>query len=303
MDDLPPPTKLNETSQSTENKSGDEPLIKQEFRVNNPFSSFFKWIKRKINSEGITIKPLTAMGIAAIIAGGSGTAAFGAGFSSGFSTAASKFFPDSSPVFHRAISVEGTIQKSSSTKYYLKSGNNSLWTLKPVNPAINLADYIDKGVEVRGNLTKEKLVIEVSEIIPLETHSAETTLAPPRPPQAEEAGPAVDVALPELFSGLQWEKTQKKVLIFTSGRRKIEQEGVYLESAQIASFPQEFINYYIQELQDSKFKETLNSIDPEGITITYAQNDLFLTFGIKNTYSGSGVKKQLVGYRAFIEHN
>lgn len=300
MEDLPPPTKI-----SAQDKPGDEPLIKQEFRINNPFSSFFNWIKRKINSEGITIKPLTAIGIAAVIAGGSGGAGFGAGFSSGFNMAAAKFFPDSSPILHRAISLEGTIQKSSQAKYYLKSGDNSLWTLKPLNPAINLADYTEKVVKVAGNLTKEKLVIEVSEIIPLENRSSETTLAPPTliQVQAAEEKPSVEAALPELFSGLEWEKTQKKVLIFTSGKRKIEQEGIYLESAPIVSFPQEFINYYIQKLQEGKFKETLNSIDPDGITITYTRDDLFLTFGTKNIYSGQGEKKKLTGYRAFIEHN
>ena len=85
------------------------------------------------------------------------------------------------------------------------------------------------------------------------------------------------------------------MLIFTSGKRKIEQEGVYLESSQITNFPQDFINYYLTQLKDKGFKETLNSINPDGITITYATGDLFLTFGTKNVYKGSGDKKQLTG--------
>lgn len=93
------------------------------------------------------------------------------------------------------------------------------------------------------------------------------------------------------------------MLIFTSGKRKIEQEGVYLESSQLSAFPQDFINYYIQQFKDKGFKQTLNSINPEGITITYAKDDLFLTFGTKNIYKGSEDQKQLAGYKAFIEHN
>lgn len=316
MDDLPPPIKVSVSSPSTENqqpvssgnKSEDEPLIKHEFRINNPFSKFFSWVKEFLKKQSsVTIK-IPLIGIMLTLSGfGVG---LGSGYNWGIASTLSKFFPDSSPVLHRAILLEGTIQRSSSTKYYLKSGDNSLWTLKSVNPAINLADYTEKAVKVAGNLTTEKLVIEVSEIIPLETRSSETTLAPPTLIQAKEVGPSVDVALPELFSGFEWEKTQKKVLIFTSGKRKIEQEGIYLESAQVASFPQEFINYYIQKLHDSGFKETLNSIDPDGITITYAKDDLFLTFGTKNIYSGSapiksgsGERKKLTGYSAFIEHN
>ena len=65
-----------------------------------------------------------------------------------------------------------------------------------------------------------------------------------------------------------------------------------MESAQVTELPQEFINYYTQELTNAGFKETLNSSDPNGTTITYAKDDLFLTYGIKNIYSGSGDNKQ-----------
>lgn len=109
--------------------------------------------------------------------------------------------------------------------------------------------------------------------------------------------------LPTHYSELNWQTTQTKTLIFTSGKRKIEEEGVYLESAQITDFPQDFINYYISELKAKNFKQTLNSIDPDRITVTYAKDDLFLTFGVKNIYKGSGEKKQLAGYKAYIEHN
>lgn len=109
--------------------------------------------------------------------------------------------------------------------------------------------------------------------------------------------------LPKLYSSLTWEVTQSKTLLFTSGKRRIEQEGVYLESSQVTEFPQDFVDYYTNQLTNLGFKQTLNSQEPTGTTITFAKDDLFLTFGVKNIYSGSGENKKLVGYKAFIEHN
>jgi len=171
---------------------------------------------------------------------------------------------------------------------------------------VDLASYLDKQVTVKGNLTKEANVVEVSEIIsqdifPQTSPTSLNTLTIPN--SSNPSTPSNPSGLPALYSGLEWVTTQKRVLIFTSGKRKIEQEGVYLESAQVSAFPQDFINYYLGEFKDRGFKETLNSINPEGITITYAKDDLFLTFGTKNIYSGKGDKKQIVGYKAFIEHN
>lgn len=80
-------------------------------------------------------------------------------------------------------------------------------------------------------------------------------------------------------------------------------EGYHLESSQQTAFPQDFINYYIQDLKDKGFKETLNSIDPDGITVTYSKDDIFLTFGVKNIYAGKGDEKKVASYKAFIEHN
>jgi len=299
MDNLPPPIQVNSGNGSgSSSKSEDDPLF--EAKVNNPFSKFFNWIKEFIKKQSsITIKIPTLIVVVALSSLGTGVATYRLGFN----VAVSKFFPDSSPVFHRAISVEGLLQKSSSNKYYLKSGNDYTWTLKPVNPAINLADYVDKQVTVKGNLTKEKSIIEVSEIIPLNSSAASFTSKESKPTFEVSQNSPNTPELPSLYSNLQWETAQKRVLIFTSGKRKIEQEGIYLESAQVSVFPQEFINYYLESLKIAGFKETLNSINPDGITITYAKDDLFLTFGIKNIYKGSGANRQLSGYKAFIEHN
>ncbi len=296
MDNLPPPIRITSNSPNTPND--DEPLF--EARVNNPFSKFFSWVKNFLKrNQNITIKiPIVGL----FIGFGIG---LGSGYNLGFNAALSKFFPDSSPVFHRAVTTEGIVQKASSGKYYLKSGNNYIWTLRPVNPAVSPADYADQQVTIKGNLTKEKSVIEVSEIIPANSTASQSETLEPVVPRTSlnSPNPLNSPNLPPLYSGLQWETTQKKLLIFTSGKRKIEQEGIYLESVQTSVFPQDFINYYLESLKAQGFKETLNSINPEGITITYAKDNLFLTFGIKNIYKGSGDKKQLSGYKAFIEHN
>ncbi|TSC87549.1 MAG: Uncharacterized protein G01um10147_527 [Microgenomates group bacterium Gr01-1014_7] len=293
MDNLPPPIQVTRGDSGGKPPPSDDSLV--EFKVKNPFQKFFNWIisfmKRNAN---ITIKiPLIGIFIAL----------FGAGYTIGFNNAISKFFPDSSPLFHRAISVEGIIQRGSSGKFYLKSGDNT-WTLKPVNQEINPADYMDQEVTIKGNLSSQKGVIEVAEVI-------STTPAPPAEPviPAPLSNPPISSNssnfsdLPVLYSGLQWETSQKKLLTFTSGKRRIEEQGIYFESAMINQFPQEFINYYLEDLNGKGFKETLNSINPDGITITYSKDNLFLTFGVKYKYSGSGDKKQFTGYKAFIEHN
>src|SRR3989339_1941564 len=119
MDDLPPPIKISPNSPNTPNSPNDDPLF--EAKINNPFSKFFKFIKDFIKKQSnITIKiPIVGVLIAVFSLG----AGLG-GYKLGFSNAVSKFFPDSSPILHRAISVEGIVQKSSSGKYYLKSGDS-----------------------------------------------------------------------------------------------------------------------------------------------------------------------------------
>lgn len=303
MDDkLPPPIQVVQGNGGGGNDpKDDDSLIKGEFKVRNPFFKFFDWIKNFLKrNQYITIK-IPIIGVLLAFSG------LGVGFNLGFNAAVSKFFPNSSPVFHRSITLEGIVQKSDSQKYYLKTEDN-LWTLKAIKPDVNLANYINKQAQILGNLTKEANMVEVSEVIPLDSLNLPTSsvisVPFPSPVTSDpQSSPNPNVELPQLFSGLEWVTTQKRTLIFTSGKRKIEQEGVYLESAQQSTFPQDFINYYIQEFKNKGFKETLNSISPDGITITYAKDDLFLTFGTKNKYSGSGDKKQLVGYKAYIEHN
>lgn len=298
---LPPPIQVIQGGGGGGNGPKDDDSL-VDIKVKNPFQKFFDWIKNFIKrNQNITIK-IPIIGL--LIALPSFAAGLGSGYNWGFNAAVSKLFPYSSPILHRSITLEGTIAKSDSDKYYLKTEDN-LWTLKPKNSSVNLTNYLNQQVQVLGNLTKEANLVEVSEIIPLNIQTSPTSLTTPTTPNLPDSpSPAPSgMGLPNLYSALDWEKTQKRVLIFTSGKRKIEQEGIYLESAQVTAFPQDFINYYLEEFKNKGFKQTLNSIDPEGITITYAKDNLFLTFGIKNVYQGSGDKKQLVGYKAYIEHN
>lgn len=296
---LPP---LVETDPKQDSKDSDPPI----FTIRNPITYIKRWWNKILAKEGVDfklgfkIRPITAVLIASIIISG--------GIGSGVTAFALKtFFPTSSPVLHRQIIEQGTIQ-TGTAGFYLTATDSSIWKLKPKKPNVNLKDQVGKQVTVAGNLTREANLIEVSEIIlsdssqtPLPPQVAQNSLNSPNTPNLPDI-PNQDL-LPKLYSGLQWDLTQRKILLFTSGKRRIEQEGVYMESAQIPNLPQEFINYYTAQLTNSGFKETLNSSDPNGITITYAKDDLFLTFGVKNIYSGSGDTKKLIGYKAFIEHN
>lgn len=143
----------------------------------------------------------------------------------------------------------------------------------------------------------EKFVIDVTEIIPLSPNTPNDA-----PNGASPNIPNQDL-LPQLYSGLTWETAQKKILTFTSGKRRIEHEGVYLESSKLTDFPYDFINYYINQLQDSGFKQTLNKIGPDGIITSFEKMGIFFTFGVKNVYSGSKDNKQITGYKAYLEHN
>lgn len=298
---LVPP--LIETNPKEDSKDEDPPLIK----ITNPVTYLKRWWNRILAKEGIDfklgfkIKPITAVLIASIVITG--------GLSSGITALVFKaFWPTSSPILHRQIIQSGTIQTGTGG-FYLASSDQTIWKLKPKKQNINLNDQVGKQVTVTGNMTKEPNLIEVSEIIL--SDSSQTSLPPqvtqnslnsPNTPTNPPNIPNQDL-LPKLYSGLQWDLTQRKILLFTSGKRRIEQEGVYMESAQVTELPQEFINYYTNQLITAGFKETLNATDPNGTTITYAKDDLFLTFGIKNIYSGSGETKRLIGYKAFIEHN
>lgn len=296
---LPPIIEINQNTKPTEKE--DPPLFG--FFLTNPVTYLKKFLTKLLKRQMITLRiPVLALIVVMVGVGG-----FGVGFKSGLNYAVGKLFPNFSPILHRSITAQGIIQKSTNG-YYLQANDKdkTLWTLQPKSKNINLADFQDQKVEVKGNMTPTPNLIEVSEITSFDikptpvptTPSSQNTPNTPNSPNLPDSS-----ALPALYSGLTWEITQSKTLLFTSGKRRIEPDGIYLESALVPDLPQAFLDYYAQNLQNLGFKETLNSSEPAGITITYAKNDLFLTFGIKNVYSGSGESKKIIGYKAFIEHN
>lgn len=137
------------------NPTADAPLV--DVKVNNPFAAFFSWLKSLIKNEGINIKikPLTAIAIAVALTGGGGVVGY--------------VFPHSSPVLHREVVYQGTIHQTPSG-YILTLPNSDLYTLKPKsNSMVNFQNLSNGQVFVKGNLTRENFVIEVSEIISLST--------------------------------------------------------------------------------------------------------------------------------------
>lgn len=277
-----------ETKYSDKN---DPPLV--DVKVTNPITYLKKWLKSILKNEGIDIRlkirPLTVFAIVTAL-----SVSFGTGFN-----IARMFFPNSSPILHRAVTFQGTLKKSASGQYTLSLPDSSIWTLKPTfKTNQNTENLLDQQVMVKGNLGTESYVLETSEIIPLTNQVA---LPSPSPIDSDITTPNVE--LPKLYSAFQWDIVQKRTLIFTSGKRKITLEGVYLESIDIKDYPQDFINYYTQTLQGYGFKQTLDSTTPDGKTFSYEKDGLYLTFGVKNVYSGTGDKRQLTDYRAFIEHN
>lgn len=215
------------------------------------------------------------------------------------------YFPNSSPVLGRTISYQGILKSSQSGIYSLVLPDQQTYTIhfKPTTSLTNLKKLNE--VVVKGNLTWTPYVIENAEVYPLNLSAGDFSPVPDESQVSRTPNPVPSGTepLPSLFSNLKWEVAQTKVLTFTSGKRRIEQEGVYLESSIVTDYPQDFMSYYSSQLANLGFKQTLNSFEPNGTTITYSKDDLFLTFGVKNVYQGSGDSKKLVGYKAFIEHN
>lgn len=302
----PPPITITQNTKYSEKK--DPPLFNISVIFTNPVTYLKNFLSRFLKNQDIDlrlrIKPFATIGLVIAFGLVGGTA-----FSIG-----RYLFPNSSPILHRQVVYPGIVQKGEQGQYYLMSYDSTLWKLKPKINNIKLSELVDKRVVVTGNLTSESHLIEVSEVIVSEANPQ--SLAPTPIPTTAQQGQAPltpqisntstiqnQDLLPKLYSGITWETNQKKILTFTSGRRRIEQEGVYLESSQIPNLPQDFINYYTNQLTNLGFKQTLNSTDPDGVMITYSKDELFLTFGVKNIYSGTGDNKKISGYRAYIEHN
>lgn len=274
---------VTENTKYSETK--DPPLVNANISVTNPVTYFKKWVGKFLNNQDIDlrikIKPFATIGLVMSF-GIIGATSFGIG---------RYLFPYSSPIFHRQVVYTGTVMKDETGQYLLAASDSNIWKLKPKRSIINLSSLENKQVIITGNLTSEKYLIEVSEIIISDTN-------PQPPPPTANLSSSLDIPdqglLPKLYSGLTWEKIERKALIFTSGKRRIEQEGVYLESSKLTNYPQDFLDYYTNQLTQSNFKQTLNSKTPDNITLSYEKDGLYLTFGVENIKSG---------YRAYLEYN
>lgn len=153
------PSPVSFTQNNKYSEKNDPPLVA--VSVTNPVTYLKLFLKRLLKNEGIDIrlkiKPLTV--IACVLA-------LSTAFSAGFNVAAF-FFPNSSPIFHRQVSYQGTIQKNQIGGYFLILPDSSLWKLKPKFASINLEDLVGKQTMIQGNLTREPNLIEVSQVIPL----------------------------------------------------------------------------------------------------------------------------------------
>ena len=149
------PLPVSFTQNTKYSERNDPPLVS--VSVTNPITYLKLFLKRLLRNEGITIKikPLTAITMILAL-----STSFGTGFN-----VAKMFFPNSSPLLHRAITLQGTVQMSESGQYYLSLPDNTLWTLRPTNPNLNLQNVVNKQVLVKGNMTSEPNVIEVKEVI------------------------------------------------------------------------------------------------------------------------------------------
>ena len=155
---LPLPIQVTQNNKYSE--KNDPPMVA--VQVTNPVTYFKKWVGKFLKNQDIDIhlkiKPFATIGLILAF-----TAVGGTSFSIG-----RYFFPNSSPIFHRAITLQGTIQRSESGQYYLSLPDNTLWTLRPKSNNINFNNALNREVLIKGNLTVEQNVVEVKEVIAFE---------------------------------------------------------------------------------------------------------------------------------------
>lgn len=173
---LPLPVSFTENNKYSE--KNDPPMV--DLKVTNPVTYFKKWVYKFFKNQDIDlhlrIKPFATIGLILAF-----TAVGGTTFSIG-----RYFFPNSSPIFHRSITLQGTIQTSESGQYYLILPEGSIWTLNPTNN-INLNSLINRQVLVKGNMTAEANVVNVNEVISFDKKPPAVIYAPTPQPATNSA--------------------------------------------------------------------------------------------------------------------
>ncbi|MBU1000775.1 hypothetical protein KKE78_05290 [Patescibacteria group bacterium] len=130
----PPAIKIIQNNKYSEKV--DPPLI--DVKVTNPITYLKNWLERLLKNQDIDIrikiKPFATLAL--IIAF---SATFGIGYNVGLKKAANVFFPDSSPILHREVTHQGTIQKTDTGKYYLSLPDASLWALNAASSTVSVS--------------------------------------------------------------------------------------------------------------------------------------------------------------------
>lgn len=164
----PPPITITQNNKYSE--KADPPMVA--VQVTNPVTYLKKWITKLLKNQDIDIhlriKPFATLWLIVAFATVSTTS-----FSIG-----RYFFPNSSPILHRSITLQGTVQKSETGGYYLILPDNTIWTLKPKTSNINLKNIVNKQALVKGNMTAQANLVEVSEVFALQSNIPIPTTPP-----------------------------------------------------------------------------------------------------------------------------
>lgn len=147
--------KVKELTPQNEKKDDTPPLL--DIKVTNPIKYLKALIKKILANEGIKIyvrvRPLTVFLIIIAFA----SVFTGTGFS-----IARIFFPNSSPILGREVSLTGKVEQSDSGEYYLMVDGGAAYKLYKLE---NGDRYKEKQVLVKGKLGKEANSVTVVEVL------------------------------------------------------------------------------------------------------------------------------------------
>lgn len=103
---------------------------------------------------------------------------------------------------------------------------------------------------------------------------------------------------PPLYPGVEWgQEENKKIFFVNQNRDTIELNGTYIQSKTLNSYPQEIMNYYVNEMGRNQWVKTLSSGGDTGETQGFNKNAMYFNFGTKT------LENDPLKYYFFIEHS